>query len=463
MSTAEEVEQVTNQFTNGGHTHHPSQLPFVHGDLTDEGVHEVQMKYPTLLVSCEEDPLVKKIWERPLPDNFSLQRRTYPWGITDISADVVRGRGVGVNVYVLDTGIRTSHLSFGGRAFAGVDMSANFLNVCTPSSTTCAADGHGHGTHCAGTVGASTYGVADGATIWAMKVLADNGNGYTWWAIAVEQWILTSGLRPAVVSMSLGGPTLSLNEETSINSLVDDGVTVVVAAGNRNADACNYNPSWIPSAITVASYALGGAKSSFSNYGSCIDVWAPGTDILSLSHTSDAALAVSSGTSMACPHVSGLAAIMYHENPGAQSMTTSQRWDLLTASQRTGYVSGIPTTPASVNLVALAPTPTPAPTSAPATPATPAPTPGAAAAVGDPHLQNVLGERFDLMKVGKHVMLNIPRGMSAENVLLRVQAEAVRLGGHCADMYFQELNITGSWAEAKQAEDTVTSFHNALP
>jgi len=225
---------------------------------------------------------------------------------------------------------------------------------------------------------------------------------------------------------------------------------VVVAAGNDNTDACTFNPAWIPSAITVASYATGGSKSGFSNYGTCIDVWAPGSAILSLSRNDDSSIAVMSGTSMACPHVSGLAAIMYHENPTAGTMTASQRWDLLTASQRTGYVTGIPSTPASVNLVALAPTPgpaTPAPTLAPATPA---PTPDAAAAVGDPHMSNVHGERFDLMKPGKHVMLNIPRGMGPENALLRVQAEAVRLGGHCADLYFQQLNITGSWAEAHQ-------------
>jgi hypothetical protein len=149
---------------------------------------------------------------------------------------------------------------------------------------------------------------------------------------------------------------------------------------------------------------------------------------------------------MACPHVSGLAAIMYEANPAAGSMTASQRWALMTASQRTGYVTGIPATPATVNLIALAPTgsPTPMP------PATPSPTPGGAAAVGDPHLQNIHGDRFDLMKAGKHVLINIPRGMSAENALLRVQADARRLGGHCADMYFQELNVTGSWAEAKQ-------------
>jgi len=413
--------------------------------------------YSFLVSDCEEDPFVQKAWEKPVQANLGGDRRTYgmpgPWGIVDIDAHVGRGRGVGVNVYVLDTGIRTTHTEFGGRAFPGLDHSGGSLNVCLPSDTTCAADVHGHGTHCAGTVGAATYGVADGSTIWAMKVLNDGGSGYTWWSIDTEQWILTNGARPAVVSMSLGGPTQSTAEQTSIDSLTNDGITVVVAAGNQNSDACNYNPAWIASAITVASYAPGGGKSGFSNYGTCIDVWAPGSSILSLSANDDTSIAINSGTSMACPHVSGLTAIMYHENPTAGTMTAAQRWSLLTASQRTGYVTGIPSTPPSVNLVALAPTPTPAtpaPPAPPPPPATPAPTPGAAAAVGDPHMQNVHGERFDLMKPGTHVMLNIPRGMSAENALLRVQAKAVLLGEHCADMYFQELNITGSWAGAKQ-------------
>jgi len=460
--TAAEVQQVSNEFQDGEHTHHPAQLPFVHGFLTDEGLMQVRTTYSHLVETCEEDLFVQKAWERPVPANVSQQqRRSYPWGITDINADVVRGRGVGVNVYVMDTGVRTTHTLFGGRAFAGVDHSLGTLVVCSASSTTCAADAHGHGTHCAGTVGAATYGVADGSTIWAMKVLNDGGWGYTWWSIDTEQWILTNGARPAVVSMSLGGPVLSTAEQTSIDSLVNDGITVVVAAGNDNMDACNFNPAWIPSAITVASYAYGASKSGFSNYGTCIDVWAPGSDILSLSHNDDVGQALNSGTSMACPHVSGLASIMYQEYPTAGSMTAAQRWNLMTTSQRTGYVTGIPSTPASVNLVALAPSPgptpaTPAPTAPPA--ATPAPTPDAAAAVGDPHMQNVRGERFDLMRPGKHVMLSIPRGMSAENALLRVQADAVRMGKHCSDMYFHKLNITGSWVEAKQ----VGGYHYAV-
>merc|ERR1719291_1176959 len=158
---------------------------------------------------------------------------------------------------------------------------------------------------------------------------------------------------------------------------------------------------------------------------------------------------------MACPHVSGLAAIAYESNPTAESMSAADRWDLVSAKNATNEVTSLPTSPESDNLIFLSPfidpTPAPPPTPAPTDAPTTTTTPGGALAVGDPHLQNLRGERFDLMKTGKHVLINIPRGMSAETCLLRVQADAVRMGGHCADMYFQDVNVTGSWAEAKQA------------
>jgi len=421
------------------------ELPFAEGHLTEveleEVVKKIQVLYPGLVEVVEEDRYATKVPEKLDEAGGVSSASGYPWGIQDINADVLRGRGAGVNVYVLDTGIRTTHVSFEGRAFAGVDVAATgSLTVCPSGSTTCAADAHGHGTHCAGTVGAGTYGVADGATIWAMKVLDDNGDGYVSWSIAAEQWVLSSGAKPAVVSMSLSGAGNHAAEKVSIDALVAAGVTVVVAAGNQNSDACSYNPAWIPSAITVGSYATGGAKSGFSNYGSCVDVWAPGSGIESTYHTSDTSTKSMSGTSMACPHVSGLAAIMYELNPTAASMTAAQREALLSAGQRTSYVTGL--TGSDNNVVFLAPTdaPTPSPT--------PSPTGDGAAAVGDPHLQNVHGDRFDLMRAGKHVLINIPRGMSSVNAFLHVSAVAARLGGHCADMYFQRVNVTGSWAEA---------------
>jgi hypothetical protein len=455
-ATVEEVESVTQEFENGKHAG-----SYVSGVLTDDGLNEVRAKYPVLVVLCEEDPVVLKATEHPVSVDVSVGegRRTYPWGITSINADVVRGRGVGVNVYVMDSGIRISHSEFGGRAFAGVDMiTSGSLQVCAPSDTSCAPDGHGHGTHCAGTVGASTYGVADGATLWAVKVINDNLLGNMFDSLVAEEEIRDNplGPGPAVFSISLGGPTSmwSALTQNSHNLLTAAGMTVVVAAGNDNTDACSYSPAFVPVDITVASYAEGWAKSGFSNYGSCIDVWAPGSNILSLGIASDTDVAHSQGTSMACPHVSGLAAIMYEANPTAADpnvMDASQRWNLMTAQSHTGYITGIPPTPATVNLVALAPTPTPIPATPSPTPVPAPPGPPGASAVGDPHLQNIHGDRFDLMKVGKHVLINIPRGMSAENALIRVQADARRLGGHCADMYFQEVNVTGSWAEAKQS------------
>jgi len=223
------------------------ELPFVEGRLTDDElaslVEEYQILHPGFLQRVEED-IGRHVPEIASPVARTAAVKSYPWNIIDINADQIRGRGVGVNVYVLDTGIRTTHDGFGGRAFAGVDSTTGSVVVCGSSSTSCAADYHGHGTHCAGTAGGDTVGVADGATIWSAKVLDNSGFGFVSWSILVEQWIFSSGLRPAVVSMSIQGPTQVVAEQVSLDALVADGVTVVVAAGNQNGDACNYNPAW---------------------------------------------------------------------------------------------------------------------------------------------------------------------------------------------------------------------------
>jgi len=440
---------MSQEFPNGIATH-PSigEVPMVMGRLDIGGILAFIDNHPGRVTAVVEDVFEQKIEDLPPTSGVSsITSSTYPWGIEYLNADVCRGKGAGVSVYVLDTGVRITHNEFGGRAFAGVDVASSgvypgTLTVCSPSSTTCADDQHGHGSHCAGTVGASTYGVADGATIWSMKVLDNGGSGYGSWSILAEQWIYSSGNRPAVVSISIQSNSNSFAEQTSIDNLVADGVTVVVAAGNYNQDACTYNPAWIESAITVA--AFGGTsgsswhRSSYSNWGSCIDVYAPGTSVLSLGPSSDTHTRSLTGTSMACPHVAGLAARMYERYPSAGSMTATARKDLLMSTSCTGCVTNAATPTPTVNLVALADCTTP----------TPAPTPSAASAVGDPHMVNIYGQRFDLMQPGQHTLVHIPRRAEAVRTLLDIQAEAKRIGTSCADMYIMSINVTGAWASA---------------
>jgi len=210
--------------------------------------------------------------------------------------------GSGVTVYIIDTGIRISHVEFGGRAKWGTNT------VDTSNS-----DGNGHGTHCAGTAVGNTAGMARGASVVAVKVLNAQGSGTNAGVIAGIQWVRDYAVKPAVASMSLGGGK-SAQTNAAVAGLVASGVTVVVAAGNDNRDACNYSPASEPTAITVASTDSYDYRSTFSNWGTCTDIFAPGSSIVSSVQTSDSAYATFSGTSMACPHVAGVAAIVLSAN-----------------------------------------------------------------------------------------------------------------------------------------------------
>jgi subtilisin family serine protease len=208
--------------------------------------------------------------------------------------------GKGVTVYIIDTGIRISHNQFGGRAVYGYDFVDN-------DST--ASDCNGHGTHVAGTVGGSTYGVAKGATLVAVRVLNCSGSGTTSGVIAGINWVTskhTTG--KAVANMSLGG-SASSSLDTAVNNSIKDGIVYAVAAGNSNANACNYSPARVASAITVGATTSTDARASYSNKGSCLDLFAPGSSITSAWYTSNTATKTLSGTSMATPHVAGVAAL----------------------------------------------------------------------------------------------------------------------------------------------------------
>jgi subtilisin family serine protease len=217
--------------------------------------------------------------------------------------------GSGVRAYIIDTGIRTSHTQFGGRA-------SNVFDAFGGNGSDC----NGHGTHVAGTVGGSTYGVAKSSLPRGVRVLDCNGSGATSGVIAGVDWVRQNFIAPAVANMSLGGGA-STALDNAVNSLSNAGVAIAVAAGNSNANACNSSPARAANAITTGSTTTTDARSSFSNFGTCVDLFAPGSGILSAWFTSNTATATLSGTSMASPHVAGVAALYKQANPSASATT----------------------------------------------------------------------------------------------------------------------------------------------
>jgi subtilisin family serine protease len=182
------------------------------------------------------------------------------------------------------------------------------------------ADCNGHGTHVSGTIGGSTYGVAKSVMLRGVRVLDCNGSGSNSGVIAGVDWVRQNHIAPAVANMSLGGGASSALD-TAVNNLHNANVTIAVAAGNSNANACNSSPARAANAITVGSTTTTDARSSFSNFGTCLDLFAPGSGILSAWFSSNTATATLSGTSMASPHVAGVAALYKQANPSASSTT----------------------------------------------------------------------------------------------------------------------------------------------
>ncbi|MFH8577675.1 S8 family peptidase [Streptomyces zaomyceticus] len=254
--------------------------------------------------------------------------------------------GQGVTAYIIDTGVRISHSDFGGRAFNGYDAIDND-NV--------AQDGHGHGTHVAGTVAGTSYGVAKKAKIVGVRVLNNQGSGTTEQVVAGIDWVTQNAVKPAVANMSLGGG-VDTALDTAVRNSIASGVTYAVAAGNDNSNASNYSPARVSEAITVGSTTNTDARSSFSNYGSVLDIFAPGSNITSSWNSSDSATNTISGTSMATPHVAGAAAVYLAGNPTATpaqvstALTTAATPNVVTnpgsgSPNRLLYIGGGTTTP----------------------------------------------------------------------------------------------------------------------
>lgn len=231
--------------------------------------------------------------------------------------------GVNVDAYVFDTGIRTTHLEYATRVKAGYSSINDGNGV---------SDCDGHGSHVSGTIGGSTYGVAKSVSLIPVRVLNCSGSGSYAGIIAGINWAITNHQInvKAVANMSLGGG-ISKSLDTAVNNLIKDGVTVVVAAGNNGANACNYSPARVPNAITVAASNLSDQFAAFSNRGKCVDIIAPGVAITSSIHTSDSATASYSGTSMAAPHVAGVIARLLSANISAGSVLTTASVGKITA------------------------------------------------------------------------------------------------------------------------------------
>ncbi|EPK6958431.1 S8 family peptidase, partial [Acinetobacter baumannii] len=221
--------------------------------------------------------------------------------------------GSGTTAYIVDTGILSSHQEFSGRVLSG------YTAISDGNGTT---DCNGHGTHVAGTVGGTTYGVAKNVNLVPIRILGCDGSGASSNVIAGLDWILKNGKKPAVVNMSLGGATSS-SLDSAVENLYNNGYVMVVAAGNSNTDACTSSPARVSKAITVAATDNTDTRASYSNYGSCVDIFAPGSQINSSWIGSNTATKILNGTSMATPHVAGVVAEMLQSTPTASPQTIS--------------------------------------------------------------------------------------------------------------------------------------------
>ncbi|MGY4901233.1 S8 family peptidase [Streptomyces sp. 900116325] len=262
------------------------------------------------------DPAVSKVVQNKKFHIDATQDNPPSWGLDRIDQTETAGdhaytypdsAGEGVTAYVIDTGVRVTHKEFEDRASSGFDAVDNDDS---------ADDGNGHGTHVAGTIAGTTFGVAKKAKIVAVRVLDDSGSGTTEQVVAGIDWVTAHHEGPSVANMSLGGgadPAL----DAAVQKAIASGVTFAVAAGNESADAGEGSPARVPEAITVASSTVDDEQSSFSNYGPVVDIYAPGSDITSSWNDSDDATNTISGTSMATPHVVGAAAVYLAGHPDA--------------------------------------------------------------------------------------------------------------------------------------------------
>jgi subtilisin family serine protease len=281
------------------------------------------------------DPAVASVVQNRVFHVDGTQTNPPSWGLDridqrnlprDSSYTYPDSAGQGVTAYIIDTGVRITHSDFGGRASYGYDAIDN---------DNTAQDGHGHGTHVAGTVAGNSYGVAKKAKIVGVRVLNNSGQGTTDQVVAGIDWVTRNAVKPAVANMSLGGGVDTVLDQ-AVRNAIASGVTFAVAAGNESDNATNHSPARVSEAITVGATTSSDARASYSNYGSVLDLFAPGSSITSAWNSSDSATNTISGTSMATPHVAGAAVLYLADHPTA---TPAQVASALTSATTTGVVT----------------------------------------------------------------------------------------------------------------------------